>query len=489
MFAMHSNDDAMVSGGDDWHEVDRELRSIAKRQRALDAEEAALLCVVARQQIWRQFACATMLEYLELIFGYGPKVGHERVRVAMAIDALPELREALANGDVSYSALRELTRVVTPTTQREWLEAVRDKSVRQVEELVRTHRKGELPTDRGDPDLKPRPLHFEVSTATDALLRQARQSLASERGRFIEDDEFLAAMAAALLEGGAGDADRGRAKYQVRVTTCESCSHTYFEGGGRKIAVTDAAAARADCDAQRIGTDERAAQDVAPKTRREVLHRDGGRCTVPRCRSARFIEVHHIVPRSEGGSHDAINLTSLCDAHHVALHEQKLVISGRAPNISVRFANDPAIPHVETPARATHVTPRHVETKPTLPAAILHVEAQPTMKTPPARASAIPHVDSASDAHANSGDSSRGDYPHQGFGDSSRGDSSDTECNGSTQRLLGSGDKGRGQASVAATRVFTGRRKQVRRLRARESTRAGYARAGHTPRVEVLAMS
>jgi len=310
---MHTNVDAMVVDGNNWREIDHELRSIAKRQRALDAEEAALLCVVARQQTWRQFGCATMLEYLEMIFGYGPKVGHERVRVAMAIEALPELRDALANGDVSYSALRELTRVVTANTQREWLDAVRGKSVRQVEDLVRTHRKGDLPTDPGDPDLKPRRLQFEVSTATDALLRQARQALADERGRFIEDDEFLAAMAAALLEGGANDNDQGRAKFQVRVSTCDSCSQTYFEGGGRKTAVSDADAARADCDAQRIGADERATQDIAPKTRREVLHRDGGKCTVPRCRSARFIEVHHIVPRSEGGSHDASNCTSLCD--------------------------------------------------------------------------------------------------------------------------------------------------------------------------------
>lgn len=371
---MHSNSDVLVADGNNWREIDRELRSIAKRQRALDAEEAALLCVVARQQIWRQFGCATMLEYLEMVCGYGPKVGHERVRVAMAIEALPELREALANGDVSYSVLRELTRVATPNTQREWLDAVRGKSVRQVEDLVRTHRKGDLPTDPADPDLKPRHLHFEVSTATDALLRQARQALANERGRFVEDDEFLAAMATALLEGGANDNDQGRAKFQVRVTTCDSCSQTYFEGGGRKIAVADADAARAECDAQRIGDDERAVQDIAPKTYRDVLHRDGGKCTVPRCRSARFIEIHHIVPRSEGGSHDATNLTSLCDGHHKALHEGKLMLSGRAPAITVRFANDPAIPHVET-----HVAARHAEPS-TYATAVMRAEAKQALQ-------------------------------------------------------------------------------------------------------------
>ena len=116
-----------------WQSIDRELRSIAKRQRALDAEEAELLCRASREQVWRKFGCATMLEYLELIFGYAPKVGHERLRVAIAIDELTDLRDALASGDLSYSALRELTRVVTPSTQREWLDAVRGKNVRQIE--------------------------------------------------------------------------------------------------------------------------------------------------------------------------------------------------------------------------------------------------------------------------------------------------------------------------------------------------------------------
>lgn len=315
MFATHPNLDATMLDGDDWRTIDRELRSVAKRQRALDAEEAALLCVVSRQQTWREFGCATMLEYLEMIFGYGPKIGYERVRVALAIDALPELRDALANGDISYSALREITRVVTADTQREWLAEVRGES----------------------------------------------------------------------------DADRGRAKYQIRVTKCDSCLHTYFEGGGRKIAVNDADAARAECDAQRIGADQRATQDVAPKTRRDVLHRDGGKCTVPRCRSARFIEVHHIVPRSEGGSHDASNLTELCFAHHAALHEHKLVISGSAPNITVQFVNDAAVETSVTP-KTTHVEARHVENH----ATARHVEVSPSSK--PARQTdaqrpAIPHVE------------------------------------------------------------------------------------------------
>src|SRR3954468_16887659 len=64
-----------------WQDIDRALRSIAKRRGALDAEEAVLLCSVVRREIWRQLGKASLLEYLEGVLGYGPKAAHERVRV------------------------------------------------------------------------------------------------------------------------------------------------------------------------------------------------------------------------------------------------------------------------------------------------------------------------------------------------------------------------------------------------------------------------
>ena len=59
---------------------------------------------------------------------------------------------------------------------------------------------------------------------------------------------------------------------------------------------------------------------VPPKIRRFVLNRDGG-CTMDGCGSRYRPEVHHIVPRSQGGTHDQENLTTLCWwHHHVAIH-------------------------------------------------------------------------------------------------------------------------------------------------------------------------
>jgi hypothetical protein len=66
-----------------------------------------------------------------------------------------------------------------------------------------------------------------------------------------------------------------------------------------------------------------------------VRRRDGGRCRVPGCRSARALECHHIEPRAHGGSHEAENLISLCSSCHTAHHEGRLTIRGTASALEV----------------------------------------------------------------------------------------------------------------------------------------------------------
>jgi len=67
-----------------------------------------------------------------------------------------------------------------------------------------------------------------------------------------------------------------------------------------------------------------------------VWRRDGGRCRVPGCRSARGIEVHHIVHRADGGTHEPAGLVLLCSSCHQAHHAGVLAISGTAEHLEVR---------------------------------------------------------------------------------------------------------------------------------------------------------
>ncbi|MEQ9318176.1 MAG: HNH endonuclease, partial [Polyangiaceae bacterium] len=130
------------------------------------------------------------------------------------------------------------------------------------------------------------------------------------------------------------------------------CGQTRVDAAGQSHPVDDAFAAMADCDAQHLGDvdarpsegrqrrharphagarpPKRATQTIPPATRRQVLRRDRKRCVVPGCHNHRFVDLHHVTPRSEGGTHDPDQLATLCGAHHRAAHAGTLVLDGTA---------------------------------------------------------------------------------------------------------------------------------------------------------------
>jgi len=331
----------------DWQSVDRALRTIARRRATLDADEAHWLREAEALQIWRPLGMVSALDYLERVLGYGPRAAQDRLRVARALGTLPQLTAALAHGELAFSAVRELTRVATPVTETAWREAATGKNLRQIEELVADHRPGDRPDDPPDPEARVRVVRFELSAETFALMRQARAVLDDEHGSHLPDDQFVATLCNAVLDGAPATEPTGRAKFQIAVTVCERCRQGWQDGAGAKLAIGPAATERAHCDAQHIGsidgaTPERAYQDVPPSVARLVWRRDAGRCRVPGCRSARGLEIHHLVHRTDGGSHDALNLAVLCSACHLAHHRGVLTISGTADHLEVRRAVEPS---------------------------------------------------------------------------------------------------------------------------------------------------
>src|SRR5258708_15936758 len=96
-----------------WSTVDQALRAIALRRAALDADEARWLREAEAMQIWRPLGMVNALDYMERVLGYAPRAAQERLRVARALGDLTELGDALARGDLAFSAARQLTRVPT----------------------------------------------------------------------------------------------------------------------------------------------------------------------------------------------------------------------------------------------------------------------------------------------------------------------------------------------------------------------------------------
>lgn len=319
-----------------WQELDRSVRRLARAHARLDAEEMQLLREAHRLRIWREVGCSTLLEYIEDRLGYTPRVAQERVRVALALTELPAIAAALHRGELPFTSVRELTRVATHETEARWLDACGGKRVHEIEKLVSGRKHGDLPTDPLDPDITTIALRYDVKPSTAALLRAAKQALEAQRGEQLDDDAFLATLADIAVAPDS-EATIARAKFQIAVTTCDSCRAGWSDVAGSAARLDSAELARARCDAQQIGpidgaAPDRAHQDVTPKHRRFIWRRDRGACRVPGCRATAHLEIHHLVPREAGGAHEPSNLILLCDGHHAALHRGTLSIRGAAPD-------------------------------------------------------------------------------------------------------------------------------------------------------------
>src|SRR3954466_2551515 len=351
-----------------WRRAHEELVRLSAKRAGLDFEEGRWLLRAFRSGAHRELGYGSFHEYAERLFGYGPRLSHDKLRVAEALEGLPETAEELKAGTLSFSAVRELTRVAVPATEREWLRAARGRTVREVEELVSGHRAGSRPGDAADASARRHVLRFDVSGEALASFREAMAKIRREAGEALDDDAAILLLSRSVLEG---TRDEARSSYQVALTVCERCRQGQQQGRGELVQVSQAVVDMAECDGQHVGHLEsgvepcahvgshvgtakkptRATQTIPPALRRQVLRRDGGRCQVPGCRHATFVDVHHLRRRSEGGANTLDNLVTLCGAHHRASHAGKLSSEG-TPSAGLTFRHAEGTPYGHAPSPA-----------------------------------------------------------------------------------------------------------------------------------------
>jgi hypothetical protein len=178
-----------------WKKVHAELVRLAGVKGAYDAEEARWLVEAKRLRVREELGFATVHEYLERLFGYGPRLAMERLRVAEALMGLPALRAALASGDLSWSAVRELSRVAIAVTEADWIAAATGKTVRQVEEMVSGRKAGDRPGDPADDGSKRHVLRLEIAADARAAFRDARRQIELDVGHSLDDDALVRQLA------------------------------------------------------------------------------------------------------------------------------------------------------------------------------------------------------------------------------------------------------------------------------------------------------
>ncbi len=84
------------------------LSRLARERAALDAEEGRWLLCALRSAAHVHLGFGSFSQYIERLFGYRPRATPEKLRVAEALEMLPQLAGALQSGTVSWCAARRL---------------------------------------------------------------------------------------------------------------------------------------------------------------------------------------------------------------------------------------------------------------------------------------------------------------------------------------------------------------------------------------------
>jgi len=293
-----------------------ELARVEKRAVLLFAE-------IAEGRLYRELGYSSMLQYARVGLQFSDAKFYQFQRIGNSFTTLPEVKSALASGELAWTKARVVASVAKPETQKAWIEEAKKSGRRELENKVKAARSSEerppasdlfseersAPAARREVNLNLK-LEPEQLAQLEALMEVLRkQGLKGSR-----EEVLLQALAMAASE----DCTRVQSRpKQVVIFQCEDC-------GSKKVQTSRGLieAELADCDVKILGKDGINRSSIPPKTRNQVLARDHHSCQSLGCGNTRFLEIHYIEPRSKGGGNQLSNLTTLCSSCHSLSHSR-----------------------------------------------------------------------------------------------------------------------------------------------------------------------
>src|ERR687892_2652934 len=120
--------------------LEREITSLATQIHAATCRWLGLVAEYDAREGWAQWGSQSCAHWVAWQCGIAPGVAREHVRVARRLVELPLIRAAFAEGELSYSKVRALTRVENIEREQDLLDLARHATASQLERLLRAYR-------------------------------------------------------------------------------------------------------------------------------------------------------------------------------------------------------------------------------------------------------------------------------------------------------------------------------------------------------------
>lgn len=289
---------------------------------------------ILKRRLFRELGFSSMNQYATEELGLSQTRTGDFKRLAEKLETLPEVREKIASGELGYTKAREIVKVADPSTENDWLVVAAQQSRRELEvtvkhakQLAAQKRKvhpaqGEL-VPRDVPTTPPVAVPVRVGFDLTPVQYAHYEALMAKIGHQGNKTDLLLDMMETYLTADE-NAPRGASvpHYQIHVHECPTCAKATVHTPQDEMELTKSEAEVARCDAVIHEPGKRNKSTIPPRVRREVLTRDRHQCRRKGCNHTRFLEIHHITPRAEGGTNDPANLITLCTACHNLWHEK-----------------------------------------------------------------------------------------------------------------------------------------------------------------------
>jgi len=306
-----------------------------------EAHQCAVLWFgeVMARCLYRDLGHSSINQYAIQELGFSKSRTDDFIRLARQLNNLPAVREAVASGELGYTKAREIILVATPETQDTWLKVAKGTRKELIREVKKAKRAAKVDPAQGEllpsapPVVAPRelPVCFRMNLTPE---QEARRAALVERlhklgGVPTDRVELMLEALAALLETKelqSGKCPRGhfssRPPIQIHVHEDTKTGRMIVQTDAGERELSRAETERMRCDAAVCHHGGRNTTTIPPRVRRKVLARDKHRCRAPGCGRTRFLEVHHLVARQQGGSNRPENLVTLCASCHRLWHER-----------------------------------------------------------------------------------------------------------------------------------------------------------------------
>ena len=338
--------------------VDELEAAITRLAQQMNAECYRMLVLVREfdeRFAYAKWSCKTCAEWLAWRTDISLSAAREKVRTARALPHLPAISAAFADGRLSYSKVRALTRVALEHDEDLLLAYALTASVPHVEERCRQIRNVQPESAHGARHAWQRRALSVLRDDARGIMRLTVE-LPIEDGQLVEKAINCAVAAGAVSVDVTPDA-KGTAWAAQQADALVAVAKAYVEGGGaggersctadhyQVVVHVDEAAVRDEagrsdlpletvrrllCDGSVVvvAEDERGNPlDVGRKRRtvstalKRALYARDRRCTFPGCHRHLYLDAHHLEHWVNGGETSPDNLTLLCDYHHRLLHE------------------------------------------------------------------------------------------------------------------------------------------------------------------------